>query len=268
MIKVGLVGCGAIGTALAEAIAHPYAQHARLVGVHDLKPTAARHLAERLNPHPPILSLDTLCDSSQLVVEAASADGAGAICRRALQSGCHVLIMSVGALLHDPSLLAEATHLHRHIHIPSGALCGVDGLKAFAQGRLERVTLTTTKPPSAFAGAPRVAAAGVNLAALKQPTVLFEGTAQQAVEAFPQNINVAATLVLATRGTVPVHVTIVADPHATRNRHEVEAVGDCGRLVTRMESDPSATHPRTSEVALRSAVATLGQILAGSHIGT
>ena len=268
MIKVGLVGCGAIGTALAEAITGPYATHARLVALHDLKPAAARRLADHLTPHPPLLSLDTVCDSSQLVIEAASADGAAAICRRALQSGCHVLMMSVGALLRDPGLLTEADRLHRHVHIPSGALCGVDGLKAFSQGRLERVTLTTTKPPQAFAGSPGVAAAGVNLTALKEPTVLFEGTAQQAVEAFPQNINVAATLVLATRGAVPVRVTIIADPHATRNRHEVEAVGDCGRLTTRMESIASTTHPRTSEVALRSAVATLGQILEGSHVGT
>ena len=267
MVKVGLVGCGAIGTALAGAIVGPYAQHARLVGVSDLHAAAAARLAERLRPHPPILSLDTLCDSSQLVIEAASADGAVAIAHRALQAGCHVLIMSVGALLRDPSILPEATHLHRHVHIPSGALCGIDGIKAFAQGRLDRVTLTTTKPPGAFAGSPGVAAAGVNLTALQAPAVLFEGTAQEAVAAFPQNINVAAALALATHGTVPVQVKIVADPHATLNRHEVEAVGDCGRLVTRMESIASS-NAKTSEVALRSAVATLGQILEGSHIGT
>ncbi len=267
MVKVGLVGCGAIGTALAGAIVGPYAQQARLVGVSDVNPAAAARLAARLDPHPPILSLDTLFDSSQLVVEAASADGAITIAHRALQAGCHVLIMSVGALLRDPSILTEAARLHRHVHIPSGALCGIDGIKAFAQGRLERVTLTTTKPPHAFAGSPGVAAAGVDLQNLKTPTVLFEGTAAEAVAAFPQNINVAAALALATRGAVPVRVTIVADPQATQNRHEVEAVGDCGRLATRMESVAS-TNAKTSEVAVRSAVATLGQILEGSHIGT
>lgn len=268
MLKVGLVGCGAIGTALADAITGPYAQRARLVGLHDLKSDAARRLAARLTPHPPILSLDTLCNSSQLVIEAASAEGAPAICHCALEAGCHVLLMSVGALLREPTLLQEAAQLHRHVHIPSGALCGVDGLKAFAQGRLEQVHLTTTKPPQAFAGSPGVAAAGVDLARITQPTVLFEGTAQEAVAAFPQNINVAAVLVLATRGTVSVRVTIVADPEATHNRHEVEATGDCGRIRTRMESVASGTHARTSEVALRSAVTTLGQILEGSHVGT
>ena len=267
MVKVGLVGCGAIGTALADAIVGPYARHARLVGLSDLHAAAAARLAERLTPHPAILPLDTLCDSSQLVVEAASADGAVAIAHRALQAGCHVLIMSVGALLRDPSILTEAAQLHRHVHIPSGALCGIDGIKAFAQGRLERVSLTTTKPPQAFAGSPGVAAAGVDLQTLKRPTVLFEGTAADAVAAFPQNINVAAALALATRGAVPVRVTIIADPQATQNRHEVEAVGDCGRLVTRMDSVAS-TNAKTSAVAVRSAVATLGQILEGSHIGT
>ena len=267
MVKVGLVGCGAIGTALATAIVGPYARHARLVGVCDVNAAAAERLAARLALRPPILSLDTLCDSSQLVVEAASADGAVTIAHRALQAGCYVLSMSVGALLRDPSILAEAAQLHRHVHIPSGALCGIDGIKAFAQGRLERVTLTTTKPPQAFAGSPGVAAAGIDVHRLQAPTVLFEGTAADAVAAFPQNINVAAALALATRGAVPVRVTIVADPQATQNRHEVEVTGDCGRLQTRMESIAS-TNAKTSEVAVRSAVATLGQILEGSHIGT
>ena len=268
MLKVGLVGCGAIGTALADAITGPYAQRARLVGVYDRHLDAAQRLTDRLTPHPPVLTLETLCNSSQFVIEAASADGAPAICRAALEAGCHVLLMSVGALLREPALLQEAAQRQRHVHIPSGALCGVDGLKAFAQGRLERVHLTTTKPPKAFAGSPGVAAAGVDLSQLTKPTILFEGTAEQAVAAFPQNINVAAVLVLATRGAVPVEVTIVADTTATRNRHEVEAVGDCGRISTRMESIASSTHARTSEVALRSAVATLGQILEGSHVGT
>ena len=268
MLKVGLVGCGAIGGALARAVVERHQERARLIGLHDLNPDAAQRLSHSLSTRPPVLSLDTLCDSSQLVLEAAAAPAVGAICRRAFQAGCHVLVMSVGALVREPSLLQEAAAQHRHLHVPSGALCGVDGLKAFAQGRLEHVHLTTTKPPQAFAGAPGVAARALRLETLTERTVLFDGPAAAAVVAFPQNINVAATLVLATHGTVPVHVTIVADPAATRNRHEVEAVGDCGRLTTTMESAPSAGNPKTSEVAVRSALAALGQILESTHIGT
>ena len=64
-----------------------------------------------------------------------------------------------------------------------------------------------------------------------------------------------------------IRVRVVADPSVRRNRHEVEVVGDCGRIQCRIESRPSA-NPKTSELAVRSAVATLHRIFDNISIGT
>ena len=98
--------------------------------------------------------------------------------------------------------------------------------------------------------------------------MIFEGSPRQVVEGFPQNTNVAAALSLASG--LPdrlVRIQVVADPTIQRNVHELDVQGDCGRIWCRIESRPSA-NPKTSELAVRSAVATLHRIFDNISIGT
>lgn len=279
MVRIGIVGCGAIGTALAQALVHNHADAAILVALTDRRRIAARTLQQALSlPHPPaIVSLSELIRRSQLVIEAATIPVAARAVRLALAANRDILVMSTGGLLTNPRAWQRAAQRSRgRLLVPSGAVSGLDGLKAMASGGdLRRIRLTTRKPPRAFAGSPHVRARRLRLESVRTPTVLFEGSARQAIKAFPQNINVAATLTLAaltaaSRATAaaPVSVRIIADPSLRTNVHDIEVEGECGRIRTTIESRPSRTNPKTSELAIRSAVATLRQYFEPVRIGT
>ena len=245
-----------------------------MVALTDSNPHAARTLRRRLASRPAIVSLAELIRRSRLVIEAASGGVAGRVARLALASNRDVLIMSTGGLVTDPSWRRAARRSRGRVVVPSGALAGIDGAKAMAVGTVRRVRLTTTKPPRALAGAPFVRAKRWDLARLRRRTTLFEGSPEQVVKGFPQNANVAATLWLACRGLTKRHrrpavtVRIVADPSARVNRHDVELEGDCGRIRCVVESRPSARNPKTSELAIRSALAALEQLMTPIQIGT
>jgi len=268
MVRVGLVGCGTIGTQLALAVEQRYARLARVTALCDVDRARARALAQRLESPPPIVSLSTLIRRSHVVVEAASAEVAGPLVAQALRLHRHVMVMSVGGLLNDTTWRRVAGRSHGRVYIPSGALAGLDGVRAMAIGRLRRVSLTTRKPPRAFLSAPALRRRGLRLERLKRPSLLFDGSPQAVIKAFPQNTNVAAALVLAC-GTARVQprVRVVADPSIRRNTHELDIEGDCGRIRCLVESRPSR-NPKTSELAVRSAIATLQRLFDTVVIGT
>lgn len=108
---------------------------------------------------------------------------------------------------------------------------------------------------------------GIDLSALTGPTLIFQGSALDAVKAFPANVNVAATLFLAA-GESDVQVKVVADPEIQINRHEILVEGDFGRISTRVENIPSPSNPKTSYLAALSAIATLRSIVEPVKIGT
>lgn len=258
LYKVGIVGCGTIGSALGVALQRPPLAGAfRVVAVCDADPARAAALARRLRGPVAVLSLAMLIRRSDFVLEAASASAAPTIVPRALTARRTVLAMSVGGLLPIAGRLRALCRRGGRLLTPSGAIGGLDAVKAAQLGRLDRVTLTTRKPPAAL-----------GLRRLTKPRTLFRGPAARAVKAFPQNINVAATLALAGAGPSRTEVRIIADPAVTRNCHEIEAVGAFGRLTARVENRPSRENPKTSQLAILSAQATLAQLASAWRIGT
>lgn len=267
--RIGIVGCGAIGSALAKALQRPpLARSFRLAGVHDLDHRKASTLAHRLRGGIPVLPLDMLIRRSDLIVEATAAASAGRIVTRALAAQRDVLCLSVGGLLPLSRRLPTLTRRGGHLYVPSGAIAGVDAIKAARLGTLRRVTLTTRKSPASLVEAPGARRFRARLRRATRPITLFRGSAAQAVRQFPQNINVAATLALAGLGAARTEVRIVADPRAHRNLHEIEAAGSFGRLTVRTENVPSRQNPKTSELAVLSALATLHQLAHPWRVGT
>lgn len=268
MIKVGIVGCGTIGRALAEAIEERFSKKAQLAALCDVDQGKARRLAGSLKSGPSVVELEELIQGSDLVVEAASAAISGEVVRKAIAAAKDVMVMSVGGLLEEGGLFEEARRRGRRIYIPSGALCGLDGVKSASGAKVEKVTLTIKKPPESLAGAPYLAEKGIDLRGIKEETVLFEGSAREAVKGFPKNVNVAATLSLAGIGPEKTRVRIITSPNCQANVHEVEVEGEFGRLVARTENVPSPQNPQTSFLAVLSAIATLDSILDEVKIGT
>ena len=153
------------------------------------------------------------------------------------------------------------------IYLPSGAISGLDGLKSAMMAKVKSATLTTRKPTAGLKGAPYIKEKNIDLDSIKKETVIFEGTAEDAVKGFPQNVNVSATLSMCGLGPKNTKVRIVTSPDYTSNTHEVEIEGDFGRLKTVTENVPMPTNPKTSYLAALSAIAVLSDIISSSRIG-
>ena len=270
MLRVGVVGCGAIGSIICRALDKDI-EGAELVGIHEHHIKNIEPLCAELSCKPKMMKISEMVKEVDLVVESAAAIAVPQAAIASLESGCDVMIMSVGALV-DGQLLENLVNLARKhnckIYLPSGAVAGIDGIKSAASAPIHSVTLTTTKPPRGLAGAPYVVVNNIDLESFDRPEVIFDGTAIEAVKAFPANVNVAACISLAGIGVDKTRVKIVVDPDSTRNRHEIEVIGDFGRFTTEVENIPFPENPRTSYLAALSAVATLKKIASPLQIGT
>jgi len=272
-LKVALVGCGAIGTTLAKAIDAGKAGGVELAWIFDMKPGSCDALAKKLRSKPKIAKQvkDILADKTvELVIEAATQGAVVKYALSVLKSKKDLMVMSVGALGDERLLRAirkAADRTGRRVYVPSGAILGIDGIKAASEG-VEEVTLTTRKPPVALAYSDYVRRKGINLTKLRKPIVVFRGTAREAVKAFPESVNVAATLSLAGIGFSKTKVRIVADPSLNRNVHEIRVRGKAGEFITEARNVPFPDNPRTSYLAALSAIRTLRNLTENIKIGT
>lgn len=269
MIRIGIIGCGTIGSRISGHIDRDLRSKARLTALSDADEKKAKRLSAMLKSRPEVVSIKRLIGSVDLVIEAASAGVSGDIAEKAVRAGKDVMVMSTGGLLKNYKSLFELSGKKKAgVYLPSGAICGLDGLKAAKLSEIKKVTLTTKKPPEGFAGAPYVIKRNIDLGGIKKETVLFEGDALKAMEGFPANINVAATLSLCGIGPRKTRVRIIASPSIGRNVHEVEVEGAFGKLVARTENVPSPDNPKTSYMAALSAIAMLDGMLGKVKIGT
>ncbi|MEW6008121.1 MAG: aspartate dehydrogenase [Candidatus Omnitrophota bacterium] len=267
-LKVGIVGCGAIGSYLAKNIQEKLSKEISLVGICDINTQAAKRLQKILPKKTAVYTTSTIIRKSDLIIEATSVSACQSLLIKVISAGKDILVMSVGALLKNAKLIEKAKRKGINIYVPSGALAGIDALKAAQLGTIKEVHLTTKKPAKSLASAPYIKKNRIDLSKICNDKLLFRGNAMDAVDNFPQNINVAATLSLATIGPAKTKVKIFASPHIKANIHEIMVDADCGRIITRTENLASKANPKTSYLAMLSALATLKGILNPIKIGT
>jgi len=271
--KIGLIGCGTIGIQLAKAIDTQKVDNASLVSLFDIIESNTKSLRLALKSNPDIYSdfEEFISSNIDIVVEAASQYAVGKFCSEILQAGKDVMIMSVGALA-DENLFSDLAQIASKkgckIYIPTGAIAGIDAIRS-VKSLLESVTLTTTKNPKALEDAPFFETSNIRIQNLKEKTIIYEGSAADAVKAFPANVNVAAVLSLAGIGFNNTKVRIVADPAITTNQHEIHGAGSFGEIRVTVNNVPSPRNPKTSFLAVLSAVECLRSICDGEiRIGT
>ena len=269
-LKIGIVGCGAIGSSLANAVIGNFSKEANLSALYDLDIPKSKKLAKKIGKSKlSVKRLDDLIKRSDLVIEAASAGASFEIAKAALKSKKSVMIMSVGGIVKGFNLLYKiAAKNNCKVYIPSGAISGIDALKAAGVGRIKSVTLTTTKSPLAFKGVRYIEEKQIDLEKINKDLVLFSGRAEEAVKYFPQNINVAVVLSLAGIGIKKTNVKVVASPEVTKNIHEIKIESAAANISTRTENILHPDNPKTSYLAVLAAIATLKGILEPIKIGT
>lgn len=272
MKRIGLLGCGAIGTEIALAIDSGKIP-AKLTHIFDFSTDASKNLVAKLQNKPEITQNAGLLAASptDIIVEAASQDAVRDNALSILQNKKDLMIMSVGALLDESILdiiIEGCQDFKKTVYLPSGAILGIDGIRS-VKNELESIILVTTKNPRSLKGAKFFETSKIDLDNIKEPTTIFEGNAQQAVKLFPANINVAALLSLAGLGSTNTKVRIVADPKTDKNTHEIRAEGKFGRFSIKVENFPSASNPKTSQLAIMSAIECLKTICENDiRIGT
>jgi len=254
-MKLGIIGCGAIGTDVAKAA--DAMKDIEKIYLFDINKTAAEKLCSFLKKAS-LKSVEEFLEDVDIVFEAASQQAVAQYGETVLEAGKDLIVMSIGSLFNDAlrkKLENTAREHHRKIYLPSGAVCGIDGVLAANIEKLDSVTLVTTKPPASLGKS------------VEERTIVFEGTARDAVKQFPRNINVAACLSLAGVGFDETKVEIIADPVETRISHKILAHGRFGRLRAEVENMPNPNNPQSSYMASLSAIATLRRVLDPIQIG-
>ena len=254
-MKLGIIGCGAIGTDVAKAA--DMMKDIKKIYLFDINKTAAEKLCLVLKKAT-LKPVEEFLEDVDVVFEAASQQAVIQYGTLILEAGKDLIIMSIGCLFNDSlrkKLENTARQYHRKIYLPAGAVCGIDGVLAASTEKLDSVTLVTTKPPASLGKS------------VEERTVVFEGSARNAINQFPRNINVAACLSLAGVGFDETKVEIIADPVETRINHKILAHGRFGRLRAEVENMPNPNNPQSSYMASLSAIATLRRVLDPIQIG-
>lgn len=264
-IRVALLGAGSINSVVAEAVLAGQLPNVRIVAVagSSAASTSSTQLAAQLGAVS-VAPKELVTTGATWVLEAAGVAAVKAWAPQLWTAGMNTIIMSVGALVNEQVLAEYHAAVARGVRIllPSGAIAGLDGVRALAAaGGLARVRITTTKTPAGLRGAPFLVSSGLELPDDRAMTV-FKGSAREAVAGFPANVNVAVALSLAGLGPDATEVVVHSDPAAPRSQHVIEAEGPLASLEVRVSSAPSPGNPRSSWLAGASAMASLREVAA------
>ena len=266
--KVGIIGCGAIGSRLAKFIEKNLSKYSEIIALSDLDRLAAEKLSQQLKSHPNILEVNKLINKCDLVIESAIKNVSFEIAKTALKLNKEVLIMSVGGLIGHGDISSLLANSKGKLYIPSGAICGLDAFKALALSGVNKVELCTYKSVDGLKTSPFVVNNKINLKALKKETMIFSGGVMEAVQNFPANINVAATLSLLLKDKNKLKIKIFTGPDIKRNIHKIKFYSNAGMVVAETYNVVCPDNPKTSYLAVLSAQSVLKNIFSSLRMGS
>jgi aspartate dehydrogenase len=267
-LRVGIIGCGTLGAGLSIGIHQGQAGPARLQAV--LATSRSIDRAVGLCQGGALATTDPeefLRQPLDLVVEAAGKSVVREYGENVLERGADLMICSVAALAEDDvreRLIRAAAAGGRRIFVPSGAILGLDGLQAASLGRMDEVVHITRKPPAAWKGT--LAERQVDLEALQEPVVLYEGSPVESARLYPANVNVQTAVSLAGIGLHRTRVVVVVDPTITQNEHEVIARGEFGEFHIILRNNPTE-NPKTGIITPLSLIKAVRNLTAPLVIG-
>jgi aspartate dehydrogenase len=267
-LKLAIAGLGAIGLAVARRVDAGELPGLDLVAVAARDQAKAKKAMAGLRAPPRLTDLAGLADVADVVVECLPPKLFAEVARPAILKGRIFMPLSVGALIDHMDLVDLARRTGARILVPTGALLGLDAVRATAEGRIASVTMVTRKPPAGLAGAPLLVKQGLSVEGLKAPLRVFAGSAREAIAGFPANVNVAVALSLAGIGPDRTQVEVWADPAVTRNTHTVIVKSDSSDLTMTIENIPSEENPRTGRITALSVLAALRRLTEPLVVGS
>ena len=265
-LRVAVVGLGAIGTRVVEALDRGI-DGLVLAAVSAQHPDKHKIRLAKLTRPPAFLPIEALAEVADIVVECAPSKLVRSIVEPFAKSGKIAVILSAGALLDNEDLIETAKQHGGQLVVPTGALIGLDAVTAAAVGKIHSVRMITRKPIRGLAGAPYILEHNIDLEGLTKAQKIFDGTAREAAKGFPANVNVAVALSLAGIGPDLTRIEIWADPALTRNTHWIEIESDSASFSMSIENIPSE-NPKTGLITALSVIAYLRKLRAPLRVGT
>jgi aspartate dehydrogenase len=265
-LRVGVAGLGAVGLEVAKRL---------ITGVPGLTlvAVAARDVEKARRALPPagssipVRNATELANDCDIVVECLPPALFRDVAISAIDKGRIFMPLSVAQLLENGDLVERAKLKGARILVPTGALIGLDAVRAAAEGTIHSVKMVTRKPPAGLEGAPYLLEHKISVAGLKEARKVFDGSAREGARGFPTNVNVAAALSLAGIGPDRTQLEIWADPAVTRNTHTIMVDADTARFTMTIENIPSE-NPRTGKSVAPSTVAALRALVSELKVGT
>ncbi len=267
-LKLGIAGLGAIGMKVAQAVDKGAVAGFELAAVSARDRTRAAERVSGFDVPPVICGPEELAEHGDVIIECTPAAVFPEVARPAIAAGRTFMPLSVGALLGHMDLVDLARETGGRIIVPTGAIIGLDTVRAMAVGTIHEVRLETRKPPTGLAGAPYLLENDIDVEGLSEAICVFRGTAREAAKAFPANVNVAAALALAGIGPDKTTVEVWADPAVERNNQTVTITSDTGDAQMTIANIPSDENPRTGRIVANSVIATLERMTAPLVAGT
>jgi len=258
---VAVIGCGNIGRAIIHAVNIGAVSNAEIKGIVDTNSNAIKYFSSSLSLNKTFLSCEDffgspLINETDIVVESATQKVVLEFGKRIIESKKDLMVMSVGAFSQGSffSELVDTARSHNsRLILPSGAISGIDAIRCAREG-IKSVSIITTKNPKSLNGAPFFKNSNIRLEEIKSRTILYDGNARDVIPEFPSNVNVALTLALAGIGLEKTKVKVIADPDISVNQHKIIAKGDFGEIRVLLRNNPSRLNPRTSALAVLSAI--------------
>ncbi|MGB3413841.1 MAG: aspartate dehydrogenase [Microbacteriaceae bacterium] len=258
-VSLGIVGLGAIGTAVLKALVGN--KHYRVQGVVGREPEKTRQQLDALGfADIPLYRAEELADKVDIVIDAAPAAAFRTFAESTVRAGKALAVVSVGALLENFDLIALAKESGARIHVMSGAIAGLDGVRAAAQGEIFNAKIVTRKPSASLGTSAASSAAS-------EAELLYQGTVREAFALFPANVNVAVAFSLAGIGPDRTEIEVWSDPALQHNTHTLRVESDSGTITVTMENIPSE-NPKTARLTAQSVLAWLEKQSTHFPIGT
>lgn len=271
-MRIGIAGGGSIARLVLEHIDKGDLGDARVVGILGREGSAScRALAQQYGIAFTANPDELIAMRPDAVVEAASHEWVRTHAERVLAAGIPLIVLSAGALSDDElrqRLESAARASGALLYVPSGGIGALDAVKAAAVSGIDEAMIRTAKPPRAWKGISYVEGLGVDLDALEEPRVLYDGPARAGVRHFPQNVNIAAVLSMAGIGFDRTRLVAVADPTIVRNTHVITVKAVTGEISITLQNIPSPENPKTAWLACYSALAAIRQLQSPIRYGT
>lgn len=248
VLKVGVVGVGALGSIVVKALEDN--------GIPGLELTAVCDTRTIIHKAPNML-MPELVKSVDIVVECLPPSEVPALAKMVFNNRKILFLISTSSLLLYPEIEEMAKGSKGQIIVPSGAIAGLDAVSALKESGIDSSLIISTKPPKGFIGAPYITEQGIDLNAMTEKTLIFSGSAREAAKAFPKNVNVAATLSFLGIGPDNTKVEVWADPDTQTNSHEIRVTGGASSIIARVDNYPDPANPKSSQLAGYSIVSEL-----------